>query len=318
MKIIHKTTDITELVESVNWSGDDKQVARVLDLNVVSSAEDKNIPIVNFKVGDTIYLKNNNNKEYFRGFIFSKDKSINNKTMSIKAYDGLIYLQKSKGTYNFKNISPGSITKKLCKDFGITEGNIINGSPIKRIFDSESIYNIIMTAYTLESGKTKKKYMPQMNKGRLDIIEKGREVARYELDPATSILNASYGESIENSINRVKMYDEDNKYIGQVQSKGVPGILQDVYKKAKGENARQMANSMLQGPVRTASISALGDFDCITGNAVVVKEPHTGLSGLFYIISDSHTFKNGQHKMSLNLAFENMMDKQTGGDTNQK
>lgn len=315
MKIIHKTTDITELVESPIWSGDDKQVARVLKITVVTSTEDVNIPTVNFKMGDAIYLRDDNNKEYFRGFIFSKDKNINSNTMSITAYDGLIYLQKSKGTYNFKNVSPGDITKKMCRDFGIAEGKIIGGSPIKRIFDAESIYNIIMTAYTLESARTNKKYMPRMSKGRLNIIERGKKVAKYELDPETSIINADYGESIENSINRVKMYDEDNKYLGQVKLNGVPGVLQDVYKKAKGENARQMANSMLQGLERTASIEALGDFDCITGNAVVVKEPYTGLNGLFYIVSDEHNFEDGQHTMSLGLAFENIMDEQTGGET---
>lgn len=315
MKIIHKTTDITELVESTSWGGDDKQVARVINLTIVASSEDKNIPVINFKMGDPVYLRDNKDKEYFRGFVFSKDKSVNSDTMSITAYDGLIYLLKSKGTYNFKNVTPGAITKRLCREFGIAEGNIVNGKPIKRIFDGESIYNIIMTAYTLESGRTKKKYMPRMDKGRLNIIEKGREVARYVLDPESSILNANYGESIENSINRVKMYDEDNKYLGEVKLSGVPGVLQDVYKKAKGENARQIANSMLQGVERTASIDAIGDFQCITGNAVVVKEPHTGLNGLFYIVSDSHEFKDGQHTMKLGLEFENIMDEQMGGET---
>lgn len=315
MKIIHKTTDITELVESTTWSGDDKQVARVINLSLIASAEDKNIPKITFKMGDAIYLRDDKGNEHFRGFIFKQDKNVSSNTMSVTAYDGLFYLQKSRGTYNFKNVTPGAITKKLCRDFGIVEGNIINGRPIKRIFDGESIYNIIMTAYTLESARTGKKYMPRMNKGRLDIIERGRKVAKYQLDPDTTITSANYGESMENSINRVKMYDEDNKYLGQVKLSGVPGILQDVYKKSKGENARQMAKSMLKGIERTAGVEALGDFECVTGNAVVIKEPHTGLNGLFYIINDSHTFSGGQHTMSLGLSFENVMDEQRGGET---
>src|SRR5690606_21748741 len=138
----------------------------------------------------------------------------------ITCYDGLIYLLKSKGTYNFKNMTPGAITRRLCRDFGIPEGNIINGSPISRIFDAESIYNIIMTAYTLESARTGKQYIPRMDKGKLNIIEKGKKVAKYELDPGSSITDASYGESMESSINRVKMYDEDNRYLGQVTLSG--------------------------------------------------------------------------------------------------
>lgn len=318
MKIIHKTTDITELVSTATWSGDKSQAARVLEFEMISSPTDKNIPHINFKMGDMVLLRDKNNKEMFRGYVFGKEKSINNDTMSITAYDGLIYLLKSKGTYNFKNMTPGGITRRLCRDFGIPEGNIINGSPISRIFDAESIYNIIMTAYTLESARTGKQYMPIMDKGKLSVIEKGKKVAKYELDTKTSITDATYGESMENSINRVKMYDEDNKYLGEVKLDGVPGILQDVYKKAEGENAREMAKAMLKGIERTASLEALGDFDCITGNAVVIKEPYTGLSGLFYIDSDEHIFENGQHMMRLGLAFENIMDRQEGGEEHER
>lgn len=314
MKIIHKTKDITELVEKIEWSGDSKQVARVLNFEMVSSSTDKNIPDINPKMGDMVLLRDDDDEEMFRGYVFTRDKNINNDTMSITCYDGLIYLLKSRGTYNFKNMTPGAITRKLCRDFGIAEGNIINGRYINRIFDAESIYNIIMTAYTLESARTGKKYMPKMEKGKLNIIEKGKKVAKYELDPESSITDASYGESMENSINRVKMYDEDNKYLGEVKLDGVPGILQDVYKKSEGESAREMARTMLKGIERTAEIEAIGDFECITGNAVVIKEPHTGLSGLFYIDSDTHTFENGQHTMRLGLAFENIMDEQDGGE----
>lgn len=318
MKIIHKTTDITQLVEKTTWSGDFQQVARKLQMDIVSSPVDKNIPKVYFKMGDMVLLRDNKDKEFFRGYVFAKDKNINDDTMSITVYDELIYLLKSKGTYNFKSSTPGAITRKMCRDFGIAEGNIINGSAIKRIFDAESIYNIIMTAYTLESGRTGRKYMPKMEKGRLNIVEKGKRVAKYELDTYSSITSASYGESIENSINRVKMYDEDNKYLGQVSLSGVPGVLQDVYKKAKGENAQQMAKQMLKGVEKTASIEALGDFECVTGNAVVIREPYTGLNGLFYIDNDTHTFENGQHIMQLGLSFQNIMDEQDGGDKDDK
>lgn len=313
MKIIHKNKDITELVDKVNWSGDSKQVARVLNIGVLNSSN-KNIPKVNFKMGDTIFLKDDKDKEYFRGFVFSKEKSIQNSIMSITAYDGLIYLLKSNGTYNFKKMTPGGITRKMCSDFNIQAGSIIEGKAINRIFDNESIYNIIMTAYTLESDRTKKQYMPIMDKGKLNIIEKGKKMAKYELDPKTTVTNATYGESIENSINRVKIYNEDNKYIGEVKLDGVPGILQDIYKQEKGEDANQRAKAMLRGVEKTASIEALGDFDCITGNSVVIKEPITGLSGLFFIENDEHTFENGQHFMKLGLAFKNVMDRQEGGE----
>lgn len=306
MKLIHKNKDITQLVANLSWSGDYMQVARVLEFEIIASAIDKNIPTVSFAMGDVVFLQDDEGVELFRGYVFKQDKSLTNNTKSITCYDDLIYLLKSNGTYNFEKVTPDAITKRMCKDFGITEGSIIKGSAISRIFENDSIYNIIITAYKLESAKTKKQYMPKMNKGKLDIIEKGKKLAKYQLD--NNIINADYGESIESSINRVRMYDEDNKYIGQVTLNTSYGVLQDIYKQSEGENAKQMANAMLQGIEQTASIEAIGDFDCITGNAVVIKEPYTGLSGVFYIDNDRHTFENGQHMMSLGLAFKNMMD----------
>lgn len=314
IKITHisngKEVDISDFVTNVKWSGDAKQVARVLSFGVLSSPIDKNLPVLNVKLGDMIKMYHGNVERY-RGYVFTKDKSLSSNEIDIVSYDGLIYLLKSKGTYNFKNVTPGAITGRICSDFGIPVGNVINGRPIKRIFDAEEIYSIIMTAYTFESNKTKKQYIPLMDKGKLNIHEKGKKIANYELDPSTSIIDAKYGESMENSINVVKIYTEDGKYKGEVKLSGIPGRLQDIYKGDEGEVG---ARSLLKGIEKTASLEALGNWDCVTGNAVKVREEHTGLVGLFYIDTDEHTFENGQHKMSLGLSFENIMDKQTAGD----
>lgn len=314
IKITHitggKETDITDFVTNISWSGDAKQVARVLSFGVVSSATDKSIPIINIKLGDMVKMKDGNVEKY-RGYVFTKDKSLSSTEIEITSYDGLIYLLKSKGTYNFKNTTPDAITRKVCKDFNIPVGSVIKGSPIKRIFDGEEIYNIIMTAYTLESNKTKKQYIPLMDKGSLNILQKGKKVSSYELDPSTTIIDAKYGESMEDSVNVVKIYTEDGAYKGEVKLEGVPGRLQDVY---TGDEGKAGATSLLKGIEKTASLEAVGVWDCVTGNAVKVKEKHTGLVGLFYIDSDEHTFENGQHMMSLGLSFQNIMDKQEAGE----
>ena len=138
---------------------------------------------------------------------------------------------------------------------------------------------------------------------------KGNTVAEYVLDGESNITDSTYSESIENMISRVKIYDENGKQIGKVENTDWIknyGILQDVYKKEKGANANAIAKSMLQGIEQTAEVEAIGDVECITGNAVVIKEPYTGLSGLFYIDNDEHTFSNGQHTMTLGLAFKNI------------
>lgn len=314
MKITHKGNDITEIVSSIEWSGDYAQASRILDFNMAVSPTDYYLPKVTLVMGDVIKLLDDDDKEVFRGYVFSKEKSIGSSEMQVTCYDGLVYLLKSKGTYNFKDMTPQAITGKICSDFGIEVGKLESGSKLSRIFDREEIYNIIMTAYTIESNKTEKLYMPKMIDGKLNVILKGNKKAKYELDARTTIINSSYGESMDNSINRVKIYDEEGKEKGQVKLEGVPGILQEIYKEEEGIDANVGAKALLKGIEQTASLEALGNFECVTGNAVVIKESFTGLNGLFYIDNDSHTFANGQHSMSLGLSFKNVMDSQEGGD----
>lgn len=314
IKITHisngKEVDITDFITGISWSGDAKQVARVLSFGIVTSPTDKSIPVLNLKLGDMVKMKDGNVEKY-RGYVFTKDKSLSSNEIDVVSYDGLIYLLKSKGTYNFKNTSPDAITLKVCKDFGIPVGSVIKGSPIKRIFDGEEIYNIIMTAYTLESNKTKKQYIPLMDQGKLSVLEKGKKISQFVLDPSSNIIDAKYGESMEDSVNVVKIYTEDGAYKGEVKLDGVPGRLQDVY---TGDGGKAAAQSMLKGIEKTASLEALGVWDCVTGNAVRIREEHTGLVGLFYIDNDEHTFENNQHKMRLGLSFQNIMDKQEAGE----
>lgn len=45
----------------------------------------------------------------------------------------------------------------------------------------------------------------------------------------------------------------------------------------------------------------------------MVKEPYTGLSGVFFIDGDSHTWKNGIYTNKLTLNFQNLMDEKESG-----
>lgn len=319
IKILHGKEfekDITSLVANIKWSGDWQQAARTLTFNLAVSPHDHYLPKVHLAMGDMITLTRND-RELFRGYIFSKEKSIGESQMNVTVYDGLIYLMKSKATYKFKGLPPDLITRQVCQDFLTDTGHIEQGSPISWIFEGVEPYKIIMTAYTLEAGRSGKAYMIRTIEGRLEVVEKGSKRAAYVLDPRSSITNAKYSESMEESINKVHIYDEEGSYIDTVEldpADGVVGILQDVYVKEKDADAQRRAKALLKGIAKTADIEALGDVSCITGNGVIIREPYTGLQGLFYIDSDEHTWENGQHHMSLKLAYQNIMDEQTSGE----
>ena len=60
-------------------------------------------------------------------------------------------------------------------------------------------------------------------------------------------------------------------------------------------------------------VNSLGNLANITGGTVVVREPYTGVYGLFYIDADVHTWKLGQYYNKLTLNFKNIMDEQEAG-----
>ncbi|WP_163854642.1 XkdQ/YqbQ family protein [Paenibacillus elgii] len=81
------------------------------------------------------------------------------------------------------------------------------------------------------------------------------------------------------------------------------------------KDARAEAEKLLQDVNRVADVELVGNvdmYDLIAGNAVQQVESFTGLTGLFYIDSDSHTFENGQHTIRLSLNFKNIMDEHEG------
>lgn len=310
--------DVTDLATSINWKGSKEAVARSLEVKIASSPTDGYLPKVSIELGNLLTFYDDKGTELFRGYVFFREKALNSNELVIRAYDGLIYLLKNKGVYNFKNQTPEQITSKVCGDFGIPVGNVEKtGIPINKVFVGDAIYDIIMTGYTEVKRRTGKKFMPRMSQGKLDVIEKGKNLIPLKLTVNTNITDSSYSENIENMVNVVKIVDSKGKVVGEVKDDELIkmfGTIQDVYKKEKDVNPNPVASGMLKGVEQTANLSALGDISCITGDAVMVEDTYTGLVGKFYIESDDHKFENGQHLMSLILSFDLIMDEKDVGD----
>ncbi|MCI5643839.1 MAG: C40 family peptidase [Peptoniphilus sp.] len=306
MKLIVDGNDISQFYNEITWSGDKGQAARQMDFGVVVSGTDKNLPTLTINMNATAKLINEEGVVLFDGYVFSKEKSIDNNIMSVTCLDKLILANKSKGTFNFEKKTPDAIAKEAFGSIGLSVGKAESGSPIDRKFDLETIYNVVFTAYKMENEKTGKPYIIRMNNGNVDIVEQGKIVAKYVLDGKSNLYNATYGENSENVVSKVKMFDTEGKEIGEVTN-NVEGGIVEVYRQEKDEDPEARAKGMLKDIERAASVRVKGDFDLITGNAVIIKEPFTGLNGKFYIISDKHTFANNYHVVDLELSFDNIM-----------
>lgn len=319
------TADITQAVSSVNWSGSVSQAARTAEIAVINAPNDKNVTNLklNIGAGDTIKLIEDSDT-IFVGEVITKETTSETGTVTFSCVDLLNHLLKSTGIYNFANTSAEKITRQVCAEFEIKTGSIANtpNAPIKKmIIDGSSIYDIIMMAYTKAAEQTGKKYICRMEGSKLTVKVKGKVVKNFVLAEEYNITNTRYEETIDSMVNLVKIYDDTGKQIGEVRKdKWIEqyGIYQQVYKKEKGINETQAANNMLYGVKKKVDLDGInGDLSCIAGNGVEVYDKATGLNGVFWIDSDTHTWENGTHIMSLELNFKNIMDSKEYTETDE-
>lgn len=312
------TVNVTQLVKSVTWSGDYQQCARTLEFELAASPTDKNIPVTKCELGYGVTLIQGN-RVLFDGYIFERQKDTGSSVINITCYDRGIYLKRNETSLKFNNASPESIARRICSDFNIDIGSLAEtGIKIKRNFPGVSLYNIIQTAYTLASEKTGKNYMIRFSGAKLNIIEKKVNDETLIIKGGSNLMSASTSESITNVINQVAIYNSQDQLVAtqrDAESIKLYGLLQSYLRQADDEDATTKAKKIIEsnGVTQKITIENLGNIANITGNTVVVKEPYTGLHGLFYIDSDVHTWKNGQYYNKLVVNFKNIMDEQEAG-----
>lgn len=316
--------DITNAVKSISSTGDKAQVARKLDVTLAYPIWDRNQPRAQIRPGTKVWLLMDG-KEIFRGVAWDREINSDSEELTFPAYDYLIYLTKSKVTYNFVNITPEDATCQICSELGVETGDIAStGIKVNRLLAQKTGYEAIMEMYTQASETNGKKYIPVMDGAKLCIIEKGSVVARYALrsqldDRSNNVLSTSYRDTLDGMVNKVKIYDSENNYVGEVSNNSWInefGLIQENYVKEPDKDSDLVARGMLADVQTDITISALGNWACRTGYAVGTEIFYVSTlqSAVMYIEGDTHTWEpeGGKYTMSLNLSFKNQMD--TKGD----
>lgn len=309
----NKIYDITEMVSTVEWSGDLRAAARTADISVLNAPYDPTMAgLPSASLGDFIGIEEEG--ELFYGRVYGREKLSENGTVTWNCIDPLQHLLKSTARYNFKNTTAEAITAQVCADFQFPVGALAATGIVipSMICDNDTIYDIIMAAYTRAYRQNGKRYQCLMKERVLTVIEKGILLGGgFMLAEDMNITQSSFTESTESIVNKVKVYNEKGKQIGEVQdtdSAAQYGVFQEIYEQEKGVDPTAGAKALLIGPEQTLTVDAIGDLNCIAGRGVTVQDTATGMSGLYWIRSDKHTFQNGIHTMSLELDFQNMMD----------
>ena len=311
--------DITNLLINVTWSGDYKSCARKLEFSLISSATDINIPKVDIPLMSMILFYEDNN-ELFRGFVYEREKSSDN-SISFLCYDYCAKLNDIKVSYNIKNETASSIYNKVLSEYGLSKGDIVGAStPISKVFLGVTIYDMVMTAYTEEAKKTGKKYMVYSKGDKFCSMEKGITKLKLSFEEGKNILSSNFKESVSGMVNKVLIVDDNGNKVSEVKNDEwlkTYGLFQEVYKKEENKDSNAEAKAMLNGVEQSCSLSGFGDTTCITGYGVEVKDNYTGLVGLFYIDSDTHTWEGGNYTIDLELNFKNIMNEVSAGQDEQ-
>ena len=158
--------------------------------------------------------------------------------------------------------------------------------------------------------KNKKKYIAQMNGDKLEVIQKGKVIPNFHIRQGERITESSYTEDLDSMVNRVYIYDSNNNKIGSVSNSNwikKYGIFQNAISVDSG-NGKTEAKAELQGINKTANLTMIGDYRCISGLGVIIEDSRTGLKGKFWIENDSHEWNGGVYTTTLELAFKNVMD----------
>ena len=311
--------DITNLLESITWSGDYKSCARKIEFSLVQSATDINIPKIDIPLMSMI-LFYEDNAELFRGFVYEREKSSDN-SISFLCYDYCAKLNDIKVSYNIKNETASSIYNKFLTEYKLNKGDIAPANTkIKKVFLGTTAYDMIMTAYTEEAKKTGKKYMVYTKGDKFYSSEKGNVKLKLAFEEGKNILSSNFKESVSDMVNKVIIVDENGNKKSEVKNDdwlNTYGLFQEVYKQEENKDANSEAKAMLNGIEQSCSLSGFGDTTCTTGHGVQVKDTNTGLVGLFYIDSDTHTWEGGSYTIDLELNFKNIMNEVSAGQDEQ-
>ena len=150
--------------------------------------------------------------------------------------------------------------------------------------------------------------------GALEVVEKPSS-ATVEIQSTMSVTNTWDISKLQNS---VAIYTDTGALVRRVQDQGsidLNGRLEHVIIQRKDEDAGPEAQAWLEdhGLQQNLTVETLGDTRLISGSAVKLRDTGSGVSGLFWIETDTHTWKNKNYFTKVKLNFRNLMDESTAG-----
>ena len=305
------TRDITKILSYWTWSGDKATISRQLT-GEVAYIEGSGLPVP--EIGDLLAMADGG-KKLFEGIVLQRSLGSEDSTMSFTAFDYGYYLQRNDGTYKFTGASPEEITRLACADREIPVAGLPStGVRLWRKFAAVRLNQLITTAWTLASEKDGKVYAIRYTPDGLLVKECTVSSSSLVLKAASNLMNAVTKEDATQMVNSVAIYDANGNFLrrtGDSAAQKLCGVMEQHITQSAGKEAdadatakKALEDGKLQ---KTVTVNVLGDTGLLTGETVVVREAKTGLTGVFWIDADSHTWKNRNYYTKLTLNCRNVM-----------
>ena len=170
--------------------------------------------------------------------------------------------------------------------------------------------------YSLAGEQTGKRYLLRFSgSGRMEVIEKA-EAASLEIAQTMGVTNTW---SIASLCNSVAIYTKEGQLVRRVEdapSQALNGRLEHAITQRDGEDAGPEAQAWLEdhGLQQTLTVEVLDPpVSLITGEAVALRDTGSGVSGLFWVDSDTHAWKNKIHTGKFKLNFRSLMNSGSAG-----
>ncbi|QKS71948.1 hypothetical protein FLK61_35360 [Paenalkalicoccus suaedae] len=307
-----RIADVTEIVTSVNWSGDVNEAYRALEVTLKNTLDMRERRI-DFENGDRIRFYNHD-EELFRGRIFKFGiNHTGDETLTV--YDTNTYLTRSQITRTFRNVTASDIFTRVAREYGVTPGEVADtGYRIpKLVANGDTLFQLFVKALTLTEKQNGRRFRIINRQGRVHLEERKAQVTRQVLESGANILSASYSQSIEDLRNRLVMVGGDKDQFREVRINqqlidkyglmaAVESYSGNEVKRAEVKQAADQKFRELATINDEANVTCLGINSVTSGSAVYVVERMTGILGGYYVSSDQHTFTNGKHEMRLTLS----------------
>lgn len=295
------------VLEGITWTTERRGVPGKLTFNCLF--DENNI----FEEGDLVTVKYKGQKVFY-GFIFaiSRDRD---KILSVTAYDQLRYL-KNKDVYQYRNKKASEVLTMLANDFKLQLGEIEDTKFIipKRLEDNVSLFDMILTALGITLQNTKKMYVLYDDFGKLTLKDVENMKLNICIDSSTSE-NFSYTSSIENSANKILIYEETPNGAGkriaahEIDEENIKkwGVLQKIDILKEKENGKMKADALLQlynRKFKSLSIkNVFGDVRVRAGSSIIVVLDlgDVKVSNYMLVESAKHIFNNQEYLMDLIL-----------------